>query len=323
MEIILSRKAFLKMRYFILQTQDEISGFGKSKIVTKKDKTKEIWVEDIIILDQTSSGSLTEMEPSAIAKFIYDKTKAGEDLKDWNIWWHSHATFRAFWSPTDDATIAAHAGGGSHLISIVSNHANEYEARLDIFPKDTSPFNKPSAVKHDLDLFIEEAKPSKAKIAKIANLDKLIDDCDSKIEGLESMKSKAEDEKEIEEQIEEEDDDLKKECKTEMDLKVKKPIINIPKWGKANREKYLSKKDQKKQPKWNWIDDAWGDRKEEIKRDKADDFKQATLNILTKEEEEELREYDESKEYNGDVPLIKGNWTEEDEKEFNQDGIVL
>lgn len=80
------------------------------------------------------------MDDKDQAKVMFKMDKAGESLKDWNVWWHSHSTMGVFWSGTDNNTILEHANNGGYLISIVTNKEGKFKTRIDIFPKDVSPF---------------------------------------------------------------------------------------------------------------------------------------------------------------------------------------
>jgi hypothetical protein len=70
---------------------------------------------------------------------MYEMDRSGEDPKNWNVWWHSHASMGVFWSGTDNDTIVSHANNGGFLISIVTNKEGKFKTRFDIFPKDISP----------------------------------------------------------------------------------------------------------------------------------------------------------------------------------------
>lgn len=147
MKIILTKKAELKLKYFVDLTPGEISGLGKTRI-----KDEEIIVEDIIIFEQTCTSASTIIEDGAQAKFLFELMKKEEDPSNWNLWWHSHASMGVFWSTTDDATIKDHREQ-THIISLVTNKKGEFKARLDIFPKDESPFSK--FLFHTVDLEVQ------------------------------------------------------------------------------------------------------------------------------------------------------------------------
>lgn len=123
--IILSPKAYQKMKYFVLNTPVEVSGMGKSKFIDNET----ILVQDIEILKQENSFADTILDEAAMAKFLQEKI---EESESWNIWWHSHADMGSFWSITDERTIEE-TTGGNYLISIVTNKKLKTLARFDLF----------------------------------------------------------------------------------------------------------------------------------------------------------------------------------------------
>lgn len=197
MKIIIKQKAYTKLRYFVNLTDQEISGMGKSHI----DENKDIIVDDFIIFYQTCTGATTEIDSKSIAKFLYDLQKNNQKTEDWNIWWHSHSTMDVFWSSKDDKTIEDHAGGQSYLISLVTNKANEYKARLDIFPKDVSPFNKLVYSTYELKVRIEKSK-------QVIKQEKKIKEEKEKLEIMKSSNNVA----------------IKEQCQKEIDEKVQSLI---------------------------------------------------------------------------------------------------
>jgi hypothetical protein len=67
-----------------------------------------------------------------MAKFLYEKTKNGEDMSSYNVWWHSHGSMGVFWSTTDEKTVGT-TSGSDYMISIVMNKKLEVLSRLDFF----------------------------------------------------------------------------------------------------------------------------------------------------------------------------------------------
>lgn len=125
-----------KLKYYVGATKLEISGIGKSEIING-----DIYLRDVIIFKQKCTGASTDLDEQDMARVQYQMTKAGDDLKNWNVWWHSHANMGVFWSGTDTTTINEHANNGSFLVSLVTNHKGEFKTRVDTFPKDVSPFD--------------------------------------------------------------------------------------------------------------------------------------------------------------------------------------
>lgn len=129
--LYITKEAYLKLRYYIEGIQEEISGFGKVRTFRKGGEVQ-IEVYDIEILEQTVTGAHASISEETYAKFVYDKTRKGESIKDYKLWWHSHCTFGAFFSGTDTGTIDA-STEFPWLVSLVSNHKGEYQARYDAY----------------------------------------------------------------------------------------------------------------------------------------------------------------------------------------------
>ncbi len=223
MKLILTPQAHLKLKYYTELVDGEVSGMAKSTI----NKNKDIIVKDVIIFKQEISSSSTIIDDEAQAKFLNDLMKKNETLEDWNIWWHSHADMSVFWSTTDDTTIENHVGIQNYLISLVTNKKNEYKARLDIFPKDQSPFKKISFCTFDLEVKVQSNKELEQEKKK---LKKIIKEAMNELNKIEAGK---------------ENKELKKKCRLEIEQKVKEKTYFVNKYSKQFN----------KQSKWGWHDD--------------------------------------------------------------------
>ena len=148
-KIYFLRKAFIKMRYFVSLCEDEISGLGKVEEINGK-----LVVTDVEIFKQVVSGAHSNLDDDALAEFLFEQTKKGEDLAKWRLWWHSHARMQVFFSKTDTDTIDA-STEYPWLISVVSNHAGDIKARYDIY--------KPYRMNKDLGVEILEDEDDELK----------------------------------------------------------------------------------------------------------------------------------------------------------------
>lgn len=128
MKLILTELARQKIRFFVDLCPDEISGLGR--VVHNEDK--DLVVEDVDIFEQEVSGGHSDIDNGALAKFIHEKTQAGEDLSQWRFWWHSHAEMSSFFSPTDTDTIDR-SSNMPWMASFVTNKKREDKARLDLY----------------------------------------------------------------------------------------------------------------------------------------------------------------------------------------------
>lgn len=126
-KLVLTQKSYNKLRGYVDNCENEISGLGKVKKLHNG-----FLITDIIILKQTVSGASTNLDIDAMGKFAFEIMQRGEKIEDYKLWWHSHADMSAFFSSTDIETIKQ-TKDIPYLISLVSNHANESKARLDVF----------------------------------------------------------------------------------------------------------------------------------------------------------------------------------------------
>ncbi len=142
-KLYLTNYARKKLRYYVELCEDEISGFGKLdvKII---DGDRYLVMTDLVIFKQVCTAAHSTIDDEALGKFLYEQTKAGEDLSKWKIWWHSHAKMDAFFSSIDTATIEK-STEFPYLVSLVSNHEGDIVARLDLF----------DPVRHTEDLSVE------------------------------------------------------------------------------------------------------------------------------------------------------------------------
>jgi proteasome lid subunit RPN8/RPN11 len=127
MQIILTQNAKRKIETYTRLAEGEISGLMRVDRVS----SYSILVKDIIIFDQKSSGSETELDSEALSKFLTEEIQAGRDVSDIKGWWHSHADMGVFWSATDTENMRTL--GCEWFLSIVSNKKKETKARLDVY----------------------------------------------------------------------------------------------------------------------------------------------------------------------------------------------
>lgn len=242
MNIIISHEASLKLKYFIDIADGEISGIGKSEI----DEDGTIHLVDLEIIKQKCTAANTTIDDDAQAQFFLDLRKKGENIKNWNVWWHSHANLAVFWSQTDDDTIRNHSSVQTYLVSVVSNKKQEFKARLDIFPKDTSPFKIQTVSTHDLDVEIEYSDQLSKQREK---LNTIIENAKEKLNELDKLES--------------ENPRIEKYCRKEIESKVedlyKRNFYNNrysfqnPKQISLSRIKTITP--FSKPEKWKWEDD--------------------------------------------------------------------
>lgn len=130
-KLYLTNHAAKKLRYYVNNCVEEISGFGKLEVKVHEGQRYMV-VTDLCIFEQVCSAAHSTIDDDALGKFLYEKTISGEKLSEWRVWWHSHAKMKAFFSGTDTGTIDS-STEFPYLVSIVSNHEGDIIARLDTF----------------------------------------------------------------------------------------------------------------------------------------------------------------------------------------------
>jgi len=126
--IYLSTEAYLKMKYYTDLVEGEVSGLGRSEIISPT----EIMITDIFLLKQEVTSTNTEIDKDDLSKFLLEQNKSDQDVKTINVWWHSHDTMEAFFSTTDDDTASGFVTDG-FIISIVTNKAGKFLGRIDFY----------------------------------------------------------------------------------------------------------------------------------------------------------------------------------------------
>lgn len=137
MKILLTNDVATKIRYYTKFAPGEVSGIGRSYVNEEGD----VIIDKVVLFKQECTGASTDLDEAEMAKFAYELSSSGENMRDWNVWWHTHGQLAVSWSTTDTNTIASHSTNSDFLVSIVTNKAGKYLGRVDVFPKDLSPFN--------------------------------------------------------------------------------------------------------------------------------------------------------------------------------------
>jgi len=128
MKLQIENKVWQKIAGYVDNCQYEIGGMGE--IVCNG---QDFLVTSAEILRQKVTASHVDMTAETMAQFQVEKIKAGQSVKDYKFWWHSHAKMDVFFSATDTATINASRAEFPWMVSFVTNHKHEMTARLDIY----------------------------------------------------------------------------------------------------------------------------------------------------------------------------------------------
>ena len=131
MKLQITSDAYTKLWYFIRECDSEITGFGKVRKQTIDDEDI-LEIYDIEIFQQEVSGTHATLDDEALATFLADKVRNGEDIASYRVWWHSHVNMEAFFSSIDTGTIEL-SREFPYLISIVGNKPGQFKSRIDIF----------------------------------------------------------------------------------------------------------------------------------------------------------------------------------------------
>lgn len=206
MELYIPNNTYLKLKYFTELADGEIAGIGKTKFENNK-----IILLNVKILHQEASYGEANITEKGFAKFLYELEKNGENITDWNCWWHSHGEMDAFHSSTDMNTLIEQVGKMPYLISLVTNKAGKFVAKVTIYPEDKSPLKIETHYSEDLKVNVEkypaEVLEQMKKLGQqIAKLKQKINDLKNNIV---------------------EDDKLLEYCGKEIDEKVAKIIVGF------------------------------------------------------------------------------------------------
>ena len=126
--VIIPEASYKKIMYYIKGCDTEISGFFD--VVWDKE-LKSFMVGEVYLLDQTVTGTETEMDEDAIARFNHTLIKSGVKQLP-RGWWHSHVNMGAFWSGTDDKAMDD-LKNDTFTISIVGNKRSEFKVKLNCY----------------------------------------------------------------------------------------------------------------------------------------------------------------------------------------------
>lgn len=133
-KVSLTEKAYKKLKYYVSECDTEISGLGRVRLVSysKEDQLYLFQIYDLEIIPQVVSSVHATITEQDLVQFMQSKIRSKISLKDYKVWWHSHAHFGAFFSQTDENTIDE-SRDFPYLISVCANKKGEIVARIDFF----------------------------------------------------------------------------------------------------------------------------------------------------------------------------------------------
>lgn len=225
-----------RLRYYAEIAPGEISMHGKSH---RDPNTGHIVVTDLAVLPQVCTAAHTIIDDEDTKKWTDERRAAGDNMKDWNVWIHTHGDMAVHWSKTDTDTMEDQAQTGAEmLVSIVTNKAHDYKGRVDFYFKD--PLKLGKVYQHSIDDvpvcegFTEEQMNELAEEIKDINI-KLELIKTKRTRAIEIIKELTDTETELKEQEKAKDEErfvdepLKAEIKAEVFEKVTTEIYNSKK----------------------------------------------------------------------------------------------
>lgn len=126
--IIIPEESYKKLMHYVRGCDSEISGFFD----VEWDKEEGAFVMgEVYLVEQECTGTETEMDEDAIAKFSYQLIKQGVKQLP-RGWWHSHVNMGAFWSGTDEKAHEVFKNE-TFTVSIVVNKKSEMKGKLCVY----------------------------------------------------------------------------------------------------------------------------------------------------------------------------------------------
>lgn len=125
-DVYITTPALNKLKTYYKYAEKEISGLGSCFV----DTNSNLIVEDVILFEQESSSSETELNADILAKWDYLIRKEDGDPTAFRLWWHKHPI--TGWSSVDEKNIEG-MNNGEWLLSIVKQSNGQLLARLDLY----------------------------------------------------------------------------------------------------------------------------------------------------------------------------------------------
>lgn len=153
---------YAKMLAYAKASPGEISGWGKTKVVEDEYGDKVATIVDIRLFKQTVMSVHTSLNGEALTHWYIDMAtnEPKEDLRDWNLWWHSHNTMPVFFSTTDDTAILKLKS--PCLYSVCINKDGLLTARLDTDRGKTTQ-EVPISIVYEVDRDLQKACAAEVK----------------------------------------------------------------------------------------------------------------------------------------------------------------
>ena len=128
-QVRLTELAEKQLRVWTMATAGEFSCFG---VVEKAPDSGLITVTNFFLPKQSCTDVHTRPDRVSMGQLMTELVKAGQDVANLRCWAHSHAEMQTFWSSEDTDSISQ-MDNGEWLLSIVTNKAGSFKARLDLY----------------------------------------------------------------------------------------------------------------------------------------------------------------------------------------------
>lgn len=131
-KIILSEKAYEKMKYYVKYSDKEVGWLGS---VTKNEST--YIVTDVYLVEQEVNGTTCELSPEGIINLYLEREKSGKP-NDIKFWGHSHVNMSTAPSSQDDTQFEEFISNNDFFIRLIMNKNDNIN--LSLFDKDKNIF---------------------------------------------------------------------------------------------------------------------------------------------------------------------------------------
>jgi hypothetical protein len=119
-------RAWRKLVLYTTLCPFEIGGLG-----TVRPLGHDAEVLDVHLLRQDVNDISTRLDGQAVSDLMVGMVERGDDPEQLQLWWHSHAREKTFWSGEDEETISGFRNDG--MVSLVVNHSLLALARRDVY----------------------------------------------------------------------------------------------------------------------------------------------------------------------------------------------
>jgi len=126
-DVSIKQSAYNKMMFYVMNAPGEVGGYGK---VSRRGNS--FLIEDVIVLEQSNGHSHNHISQDAIFRFMNQMRKRGLSTEGYNLSWHSHNDFGAFFSGEDKEHIESLANS-RFTLSIVTNKMFDHVCRVDFY----------------------------------------------------------------------------------------------------------------------------------------------------------------------------------------------